>query len=76
MAILPPFTSDGLLPPGDYELTLEALGASMLVIGPESDSSGGWDRTWRAQLVATLGVLVRQLWHVGVSDIFVDGSLA
>jgi hypothetical protein len=31
---LPPFSDDGLLPPGDYELSLEELKDSMLVEGP------------------------------------------
>ena len=30
---LPGFTEEGLLPPGDYELTLEELAASYLVWG-------------------------------------------
>ena len=32
--MLPTFTTDGYLPPGDYELTLGELRASMLVVGP------------------------------------------
>jgi hypothetical protein len=71
--MLPGFTQDGCLPPGDYELTLEELRSSLLVAGPD-DGYPNWDRAWRAQLVDNLEVLVRQLWQVGVTEIFADGS--
>jgi hypothetical protein len=74
---LPGFTDEGLLPPGDYELTLEELAGSYLVVGPDDrQKSPHWDRSWRARLVENLGVMVRQLWQVGVTAIFVDGSFA
>jgi len=45
------------------------------VIGPEeADEDSRWDTQWRRQLVENLGVLVRQLWQVGVTNVFVDGS--
>lgn len=73
--LLPGFSESGLLPPGDYELTLEELEDSALVTGPESlKLYPHWDAAWRLQLVRNLGVLVRQLWAVGVVNIFVDGS--
>ena len=34
MATIPPFDSDGLLPPSDYELSLDELRGSILVAGP------------------------------------------
>lgn len=72
---LPPFTDDGVLPPGDYELTLEELAASYLVAGPKDRSKcPNWDVDWRSQLVENLAMLVRQLWQVGISEIFIDGS--
>lgn len=75
--MLPEFTSDGLLPPGDYELSLEQLASSMLVRGPRDiDRYPNWDGAWRGRLVENLGVLVRQLWRVGITAIFVDGSFA
>jgi hypothetical protein len=56
-------------------LTLAELAESMLVCGPsESDVYSHWDTEWRARLVANLAVMVGQLWQVGVSQIFVDGS--
>lgn len=71
--MLPEFADDGLLPPGDYALGLEELRTSMLVRGSGS-SCPNWDASWRARLVDNLAVLVRQLWQVGVVEIFVDGS--
>jgi hypothetical protein len=71
--VLPDFDPDGCLPAGDYELTLDELRASILVRGP-ADGYPSWDRAWRASLVANAEVLVRQLWQVGISDIFLDGS--
>lgn len=34
MPTLPKFTADGILPPGDYTLSLEQLQESILVLGP------------------------------------------
>lgn len=75
MATLPVFTSAGVLPPGDYVLTLEGLRASMLVLGPgEPRDCPTWDARWREALVENLGILVRQLWQVGIGEIFINGS--
>ena len=72
--MLPGFTDDGLLPPGDYRLTLEQLKQSMLVIGPGA-SYPDWDVKWRTQLVCSLEILARQLWQVGItSPICIGGS--
>ena len=38
---LPPFNEDGLLPPGDYEMSLEELKDSMLVEEPEEGFTTG-----------------------------------
>lgn len=74
--LLPEFTDDGLLPPGDYVLSLEELALSPLVTGSRGVDSGTWDTSWRRELVRNLSFLVRQLWRVGVTEIFVDGSFA
>ena len=74
MDLPPGFSRDGLLPPGDYGLTLEELRASWLVGGLGQESYPHWDREWRGRLVANLSELVPQLWKVGVTDIFIDGS--
>ncbi|MFU8803728.1 MAG: DUF6932 family protein [Bradymonadaceae bacterium] len=73
--MLPDFDEHGLLPAGDYELTFEQLRTSTLVEGPVSASSH-WDAAWRARLVDNLEVMVRQLWAVGIDEIFIDGSFA
>jgi hypothetical protein len=39
---LRPFKDDGLLPPGDYVMSLEELKGSMLVEGPE-EGYPNWD---------------------------------
>ena len=46
MATLPPFTEEGLLPAGDYELSLAQLKRSLLVheLG-ETRHSATWDPT-------------------------------
>jgi hypothetical protein len=75
MAALPTFAPDGLLPPGDYALTLEELRTSMLVLGPGSPKDHPvWDAAWRHDLVENLAVMVQQLWAVGIEEIFIDGS--
>jgi len=77
MSPIPPFDSDGLLPPNDYEVSFEELRHSALVVGPdESHEHSSWDVPWRAQLVRNLEVLSRQLWQMGIRDIFADGSFA
>ncbi len=38
---LPDFTDEGLLPPGNYEVTFNELRASVLVKGPGPDSPWG-----------------------------------
>jgi hypothetical protein len=66
-------STSGVLPPGDYRLTISELRQSYLVSG-EGLNVPGWDSTWRAQLVDNLEPFVQQLWQVGVERIFVNGS--
>ena len=75
---LPPvFTADGLLPAGDYTLSLADLRKSILVLGPQGKHAiSGWDVEWRLQLVENFGILCRQLWTIGITEIFADGSFA
>ena len=71
------FTADGLLPPGDYTLSLADLRNSILVLGPTGRHAiSGWDVEWRLQLVENFGILCRQLWTIGITEIFADGSFA
>lgn len=77
MAVIPIFEPGGLLPPGDYEVTFDELRHSVLVLGPgEPRECPNWDGVWRETLVAKLEILTRQLWQVGITDVFADGSFA
>jgi hypothetical protein len=72
--MLPPFVN-GVLPPGDYSLSIDELRASHLVLGPGDPSDfPDWDARWRDHLVNQLELLVKQLWEVGINEIFVNGS--
>ena len=75
MTTIPDFQADGLLPPGDYEVSFAELRQSILVVGPGNPSKWpNWDAAWRATLVANLEKLTRQLWQVGITEVFADGS--
>lgn len=77
MTVIPDFDADGLLPPGDYEVSFDELRASALVLGPGKGAGyESWDSHWRSHLVDNLQVLSQQLWAVGVRDIYADGSFA
>ena len=73
---MPPvlFNSRGLLNPGDYEMTFDDIKKSILVIGPGTSVEPEWDDQWRLHLVEQAEVLVKQLWQIGVTEIFLDGS--
>lgn len=74
MQIIPNFDQDGLLPPGDYEVTFEQLRSSVLATGPVGRPS--WDSAWRLNLIDSLETMTRQLWQAGVREVFADGSFA
>jgi hypothetical protein len=77
MLVVPQFEPDGLLPPGDYEVSFDDLRSSVLVLGPNAGKEQSfWDMPWRLQLIKNLEILTRQLWQVGIRDIFADGSFA
>ena len=67
------FTPEGVLPPGDYSISVAELCESTLVVGPGS-AYPNWDSLWRRKLVDNLSILVDQLWRVGIQDIYIDGS--
>ncbi len=73
MGELPAFTEDGVLPVGDWELSFTELCSSFLVKGP-GEEYPNWDAEWRAELVNRLETLVKQLWQVGIDQVYVDGS--
>ena len=75
--VIPPFEPDGILPFGDYEVTFDDLRKSSLVLGPgDPRDFPTWDAHWREILVDRLEILTRQLWAVGVTEVFADGSFA
>ncbi len=77
MPPIPPFGPDGLLPPGDHEMSFDELRRSILVTGPAGQSAcPTWDAAWRRQLVDNLEQLTRQLWQVGIREVYADGSFA
>lgn len=65
------FNNDGVLDPGTYEATLHDIRSSILVHGCGSPT---WDSQWRSQLVDNAAVLIQQLWQVGITAIYLDGS--
>lgn len=71
---LPAFSDQGVLPPGDYQVTFRELKDSILVHGPEIDETEHWDADWRLFLVERAEVLVQQLWDVGIDEVYLDGS--
>jgi len=71
--MLPQFTRQGVLPPGDYPMTIEELRTSFLVSGPKGVGRG-WDADWRLKLVNNLEILAKQLWSIGVKEIYINGS--
>lgn len=74
---IPSFTESGLLPPGDYELSFDELRDSILVRGPKDrERCPHWDGEWRVHLIDNFEHLTRQLWSVGIREIFADGSFA
>jgi len=68
---IPPLGPDGLLPVGTHRASFGELRRSPLV----ADSGiPYWDAPWRARLVDNAERLVGQLWQVGITEVFLDGS--
>ncbi len=56
-------------------MSLAELRRSPLVVGFGGLANrGNWDVSWRERLVDNLAILVRQLWRIGITEIFIDGS--
>lgn len=72
MTIPSGFNSDGLLNAGTYDATFSDIRSSILVLGDGSSST--WDKSWRLELTRRAEILVEQLWQVGVTEVFLDGS--
>ena len=74
---IPTFQPNGLLPPGDYEVSFDELRRSVLVSAPpDTPQTNSWDSGWRHRLVDNLEILTKQLWQVGVREVYADGSFA
>lgn len=58
----------------DYEATFAELWDSLLIKGPLEDRPVSWDEPWRRTLLGNAEGLVRQLWAVGITTIYLDGS--
>lgn len=71
MRIPAQFNSNGVLDPGTYDATSADIKNSILVKGYGSST---WDAKWRNQLVDNAAILIQQLWQVGITDIYLDGS--
>lgn len=67
------FDKYGLLPDKDYVATFPQLRKSLLVQGPKKKPSD-WDTEWRKRLLDNLEGLVKQLWKVGIRNVFINGS--
>ena len=66
------FDARGVLPAGDYPMTLGGLRRSILIEGPPGRTM--WDGPWREWLLDQFATLVGQLWGVGVGEIYLAGS--
>ena len=77
MSVIPLFEHDGILPSGDYEVSVDELRHSVLAFRPNAaNESSSWDTAWRLRLTDNLEILTRQLWQVGIREIFADGWFA
>ncbi|HJS87558.1 MAG TPA: hypothetical protein VJ779_19055 [Acetobacteraceae bacterium] len=76
MPNIPPFQANGLLPPGDHEVSFAELRQSnpcrRFGLGGRAELGA----PWREKLVNNLELLAKQLWQVGITEIFADGSFA
>lgn len=68
------FTSDGLLPPGIYRTTFDALYQSILVQGPPGATQADWDYDRRKWLVDMAKIPIKMLWEEAIEDIYIAGS--
>lgn len=71
MPIPAQFTNHGVLAPGTYDATFAEIRSSILVAGTGSPT---WNSAWRGTLLDNAEVLSKELWSVGVTNVFLDGS--
>lgn len=72
MPIPAQFEPTHVLAPSTYDATIADLRNSLLVQG--DGLSPTWDSNWRNHLVSNLEILAKQLWTVGLTEIYIDGS--
>ena len=65
------FDRNGYLPVGDHEMAYSEIIESVLVCNPARPE---WDHSWRLLLLDRFMILAAELWQVGITDIFLDGS--
>jgi hypothetical protein len=56
----------------DFLMTFEDIRRSAMISGPPNRPN--WDRAWRILLVNNLELVARQLWQVGIDEIYLGGS--
>lgn len=69
--MVPDFDIRGLLPAGGYAVTFDQLRNSVLARGTKEFQLDG---PWRQHLINQAELLVEQLWQVGITKIYLDGS--
>ena len=77
MATIPPFEADGLLPAGRLRSVVRRT--SSVDSGRRAGRRGkvaNLGFRLAAKLVDNLEILTRQLWQVGITEVFADGSFA
>jgi hypothetical protein len=67
---LPAFNQHGVLPSGDYPMTFSELRKSTLI----HHQAPNWDTGWRLHLLEQCEIMVKQLWAIGITEIYLDGS--
>ncbi|KUG04842.1 hypothetical protein ASZ90_017722 [hydrocarbon metagenome] len=67
------FLKNGLLPPGDHEISLLDL-EKCIREGPGKGQT--WDKTWRLDLLQEFKRRYQQLLAVGIKEVYIDGSYA
>jgi hypothetical protein len=67
------FMKNGLLPPGDHEISLADL-EKVISEGPGNGQT--WDIPWRLQLLQEFKKRYQQLLAVGINEVYIDGSYA
>lgn len=72
MAIPTSFTSNAVLASGTYDATFDQIRKSVLITG--TGSSPFWDAVWRNQLLDNAEILTKELWAVGIKNVYLDGS--